>query len=74
MTFVLGASGGATIFAVIIVLFVLGAAYTVYSKRGSGISAHPLGTDPEPGSGHESGLQNPDREEFDQTFGDRGSR
>ena len=74
MISVLALSGGSTIFAVVIVLFVLGLAYTVYSKSGSGIDAHPIGSDPDPGSGHESGLQDPDESEFRQTFDDRGSR
>ncbi len=74
MPFVLALSGGSLIFAVVIVLFVLGAAYTVYSRSGGGIDAHPLGSDPAPGSGHESGVHGPDHEEFQQTFDDRGSR
>lgn len=77
MPLVLALSGGAAIFAVIIVLFVLGAAYTVYSKRGGGIDAHPLGSDPDPGTAQshdESGLHDPDREAFRQTFDDGGTR
>jgi hypothetical protein len=71
---VLALSGGSAVFLVIILLFVAGLAYTVYSKSGSGIDAHPLGTDAAPGSGHESGVQDPDDTEFRQTFDDRGSR
>ena len=74
MPLVLALSGGSAIFAVVIVLFVIGAAYTLYSRSGGGIDAHPLGSDPDPGSGHEAGLQGPDREEFRSTFEDRGSR
>lgn len=77
MTLVLALSGGAAIFAVIIVLFLLGAAYTVYSKSGGGIDAHPIGSDPDPGSSRdqsEAGLQDPDHGEFRETFDDRGSR
>jgi len=74
---VLALAGGSLIFAVVILLFVFGLAYTVYSKRGGGIAAHPISSDPDPGTGQEqdqSGLQDPDREEFDTTFDDRGSR
>jgi hypothetical protein len=71
---VLALSGGSLIFAVIIVLIVLGAAYTVYSRSGGGIDAHPISTDPDPGTGQEAGLQDPDREEFRERFDDRGSR
>ena len=74
VSFVLALSGGAGIFAIVIVLFVLGAAYTVYSSKGGGIDAHPIEGDPDPGSGHESGLQDPDQSEFRETFDDRGSR
>ena len=77
MPFVLALAGGSAIFAVVIVLIVLGAAYTVYSKSGGGIDAHPIGSDPDPGTGmaqDESDLQDPDREEFTERFGDRGSR
>ena len=70
MRYVLASSGGSTIFAVVIVLFVIAAAYTVYSRSGSGIDAHPVSTDPDPGSGQEAGLQDPDREEFRETFDD----
>lgn len=74
MPLVLALSGGSGIFAIVIALFVIGAAYTVYSKKGGGIDAHPLGNDMDPGSGRESGLQDPDHEEFRETFDDRGSR
>lgn len=75
MPLVLALAGGSLVFAVVIVLFVLGAAYTVYSKSGGGISAHPLGSDPDPGAGQgESGLQNPDREQVERTFDEHGTR
>ena len=74
MTLVLAASGGSTIVLIIILLFIAGAAYTVYTKKGSGIDAHPVSTDPDPGPGQEAGLQDPDETEFRQRFDDRGSR
>ena len=74
MPSVLAASGGSAIFLVIILLFLVGMVYTVYTRRGSGIDAHPIGRDPEPGSGHEAGLQDPDDTEFRQRFDDRGAR
>ena len=74
MPSILALSGGATIFAVVIVLLVLTLAYTTYSKSGSGIDAHPIEGDMAPGSGHESGLQDPDHSEFRETFDDRGGR
>ena len=77
MPLVLALSGGSGIFAVVIILIFLGLAYTVYSKSGGGIDAHPIGTDPDPGTGmaqDESDLQDPDREEFEERFGGRGSR
>ncbi len=77
MPFVIALAGGSLIFAVIIVLFFLGLAYTVYSKSGGGIDAHPTSDDPDPGTARaqdSSGLQNPDRGEFRQTFDDHGGR
>lgn len=74
MPFVLAASGGAVIFAVIIVLFVFGLAYTVYGRRGSGIDQHPLGDDAPSTEGRDAGNQATGREEFKETFEDRGSR
>lgn len=70
---VLAASGGSLIFAVIIVLFVLGLAYTAYSKSGNGIDAHPLGTDP-PDPNDDEPAGRPDHDEFEQRFDDRGAR
>lgn len=77
MPLVLALAGGSLIFAVFILLVFVGAAYTVYSKSGGGIDSHPIGSDPDPGTGREqdeSGLQDPDHEEFKQTFDDRGAR
>ena len=73
MPLVFAASGGSAVFAVIIVLFVLGLAYTAYSKRGGGIDAHPLGTDPPDSSGDEVAGR-PDHDEFRQRFDEHGSR
>ncbi len=70
----LALAGGSLIFLAFVILLILALAATAYSKRGSGIDAHPLGSDPAPGSGHEAGLQDPDHDEFRQTFDDRGSR
>ena len=74
MPLVLALSGGAAIFAVIIVLFVLGLAYTAYSKAGSGIDAHPIDSQSAPGAGRDAGLQNPDREDVREAFDERGAR
>lgn len=74
MPIVIALAGGSLIFAVAIVVLVMVVAYTVYSKSGSGIDAHPMEGDMAPGSGHESGVQDPDHTEFRETFDDRGGR
>ncbi len=74
MPIVIALVGGSLIFAVAIVVLVMVVAYTVYSKSGSGIDAHPLESDAAPGSGLESGVQDPDHTEFRETFDDRGGR
>lgn len=74
MPLVLALSGGATIFGVVIVLFVLVLAYTAYSKAGSGIDAHPVTSQSAPGADREAGLQPPDGDDVEQVFDDHGGR
>lgn len=74
MPLVLALSGGALIFAVVLILIVIASGYTLYSRSGSGIDAHPIASDPDPGSGHEAGVQPPDHAEFRETFDDHGTR
>lgn len=65
-------ASGTLLAIVIILLFLVALSYTVYSRSGSGIDAHPMTGDPDPGSGGESGLQDPDKEDVRQSFDEHG--
>ncbi|MBA2349688.1 MAG: hypothetical protein H0V81_15505 [Solirubrobacterales bacterium] len=70
-------AGGSLVFAIFLVIVFFGAAYTLYSKSGTVINAHPTSDDADPGAGRDqdqSGLQNPDAGKFRETFDDGGSR
>ena len=70
----LASSGGTAIVGIIVALFLIGAAYTLYSRRGGGIDAHPVSSEAAPGADDDAGLHDPDREAFRSTFDDRGTR
>ncbi len=77
MVFPLALVGGSLVFGILLVVGVLVLAYTVYSKSGGGIDAHPTSDDADPGTGRDqdqSGLQNPDAGKFSETFDDSGAR
>ena len=74
MPMTLALAGGSIVFLLIVIALVLILAYSVNSKHGSNIDAHPMEGDAAPGSGLESGLQDPDETQFRETFDDRGGR
>lgn len=74
MLFPLALAGGSLIFAVVIVIFVLLLAFTAYGKRGQNIGAHSTTSQSAPGADRKAGLQDPDGDDAEQTFGDHGGR
>ncbi|MBA2346958.1 MAG: hypothetical protein H0V81_01560 [Solirubrobacterales bacterium] len=74
MLFPLALSGGAAIFAVVIVIFVLVLAYTAYGKHGQNIGAHSMTSQSAPGADRKAGLQDPDGDDAEQVFDDGGAR
>ncbi len=72
--FPLALAGGALIFAIVLIIFVLVLAYTAYGKHGQNIGAHSTTSQSAPGAGRKAGLQDPDGDDAEQTFGDHGGR
>lgn len=73
MLFPFALAGGATIFGIVILIFVLVLAYTAYGKGGqSDIGAHSTTSQSAPGADREAGLQDPDGDDAEQVFDDHG--
>ncbi len=74
MLFPLALAGGALIFAIVIIGFVLVLAYTAYGKHGQNIGAHSMTSQSAPGADREAGLQDPDGHDTEQVFDDGGAK
>lgn len=74
MVFPLALAGGALIFVIVIVVFVLVLAFTAYGKHGQNIGAHSTTSQSAPGADRRAGLQDPDGDDAEQVFDDHGGR